>query len=134
MRKVAQKRRLKVIYIAGPFRDRPAKGKPYSQWQQTQNIRRAEEAALWVWKHGGVAICPHLNTMNFQGEVPDEVWLKGDLEILRRCDAVALLRNYHSSKGAMEELQEARKKHIPMFHLDLEWNVDADIESWLNSK
>ena len=71
----------KLIYVAGPFR-------APNSWEMEQNIRRAEALALEVWKLGLPAICPHANTRFYQGAAPDEVWLEGDIEIMRRCDAV----------------------------------------------
>jgi hypothetical protein len=95
-----------VIYIAGPFR---SKKNTIDQWEQTQNIRRAEALALEVWRAGHIAICPHLNTLHFQGCLPDEVWLEGDLEIVRRCDAVLLTEGWRNSAGARREVEEARR-------------------------
>ena len=99
---------MKVIYIAGPFRGDNA-------WEVECNIRRAEELALGVWRHGGVALCPHCNTRFFDGTAPDEVWLKGDLELLKRCDAVLLTINWRMSKGATAEKEFAEANGIPVF-------------------
>lgn len=68
---------MRVVYIAGPFRAENA-------WEIEQNIRRAEEAALELWRAGAAVLCPHTNTRYFQGAAPDHVWLEGDLELLRR--------------------------------------------------
>lgn len=87
----------RVVYVAGPFR-------AVNQWEQEQNIRRAEALALEVWRAGAVAICPHLNTANFQGALPDSTWLDGDVEILRRCDAILLTPDWERSVGASAEL------------------------------
>jgi len=102
----------RVVYIAGPFR---AKRHPGSQWEQTCNIREAEALALRVWAHGHVALCPHLNTANFQGALPDGVWLSGDLILLRRCDCVLVLPGWVESSGAQEEVAFARESGIPVF-------------------
>lgn len=100
--------KMKVVYIAGPFRASNA-------WEIEQNIRRAEELALEVWRAGFAAICPHTNTRFFQGAAPDEVWLEGDLEILSRCDAVLLTEDWENSKGAVLESEEAGDLEIPVF-------------------
>lgn len=99
----------KVIYIAGPFR-------AANQWEQEQNIRRAEALSLEIWKLGGVALCPHLNTRYFSGALPDEVWLAGDLELLRRCDAVMLVTGWTDSDGAKHEVDVAKDNGIPVFY------------------
>lgn len=101
---------MKVVYIAGPFRGKSA-------WAIENNIRRAEALALVVWRLGHAAICPHANTRHFQGAVPDDVWLKGDLEILRRCDAVVLTDYWTESSGAIDEVLEAIERGIPVFEM-----------------
>lgn len=100
---------MKVIYIAGPFRGR-------SHWEECRNIRDAESLALRVWRLGHAALCPHLNTANFSGVCPDEVWLKGDLEMLRRCDAILMTDTWMQSAGATAERERARKLGIPVFY------------------
>lgn len=102
-------RRMPVVYIAGPFRGPSA-------WDVESNIRRAETLALEVWRLGAAAICPHTNTRFFQGAAPDEVWLKGDLEILRRCDAVLMTPDWEKSSGAQAERDDAEEHGISVFH------------------
>lgn len=91
-----------VLYVAGKFRGANA-------WEIEQNIRRAEELALKLWKAGFAVICPQTNTRFFQGAAPDHVWLDGDLEILRRCDAVVCVDNWKESQGAQMEVKMARE-------------------------
>lgn len=100
---------MKLVYISGPLRAGNA-------WEIEQNTRRAESLALEVWKLGAAAICPHSNTRFFQGVLPDGVWLAGDLEILRRCNAVLTVPGWEGSEGAQTEVQEARGLEIPVFH------------------
>lgn len=99
---------MKVVYIAGPFRGRDA-------WERESNIRRAEEAALWVWASGMVALCPHTNTRFFDGALPDHIWLDGDLELLKRCDAVLLVDGWRASAGAKAEVTLAHELKLPVF-------------------
>jgi hypothetical protein len=109
---------MKVIYIAGKYRS--GDGEYYVR----QNIRKAEEAALFVWLHGGVALCPHKNTAGFGGayNLPDEVWLNGDLRLLQLCDAVWLIEGWETSSGAKLEHEVARKQNIPCLfsHIEVE--------------
>lgn len=111
-----------VVYIAGPFR---SKHNPhgYNFWEQERNIRTAEAVALTVWELGGAAVCPHLNTAHFQGALPDDVWLAGDLDILRKCDVVVLTPGWNTSEGAQAEVQAARAWKIPVCGLECfeEW-------------
>lgn len=111
---------MNVVYIAGPYRGPNA-------WAIAENVRTAERAALEVWKMGAAALCPHTNTANFQGAAPDEVWLEGDLEMLRRCDAVYALPTFHLSTGAKAEIAEAERRHIPVFY------KLADLFQWLRT-
>lgn len=99
----------KVIYVAGPYR-------APTEWGVHENIRRAEEVAISLWKMGYVVICPHKNTAHWGGILPDEVWLEGDLEILSRCDAVLAMKNFDRSVGAMKEIAFAAKSKIPIFY------------------
>lgn len=103
---------MKVIYIAGKYRS--DKG----EWFVYENIRAAELMAQWVWMHGGVALCPHKNTAFFGGlpGCPDETWLEGDLELLKRCDAVFAISGWRESAGARAEVEYAKKNHIPVIY------------------
>ena len=102
---------MKVIYIAGPYRNK-------SEYEVGENIRIAAEYALEIWSWGGVALCPHKNTAFFGGayNIPDETWLKGDLELLSRCDAVYAMRNWKKSEGAKAEIKFADERGIRVFY------------------
>lgn len=119
---------MKVVYVAGPFRG------PNS-WVIENNIRRAESLALDVWRAGAAALCPHANTRFFQGAAPDEVWLDGDLEMLRRCDAILMTKDWQRSSGATKEHEVAVAVSIPVFYaVDLdcgEWGIPAVMAAWL---
>jgi nucleoside 2-deoxyribosyltransferase len=104
-----------VLYLAGPYRaknDRTVR----------QNIRKAEEIAVKWWKAGFAVICPHLNTAFFDGEAPDELWLEGDLEIVKRCDAVLAMSTAPQSAGATREVCLAVSLGKPIIFLDDEGN------------
>jgi hypothetical protein len=100
---------MQVVYIAGPFRAN-------NSWAMEQNIRRAEELALLVWRIGCCAvICPHTNTRFFQGAADDAIWLEGDLELLRRSDVVLMVPGWKASQGATKEYELARELKKPVF-------------------
>lgn len=103
---------MKVVYVAGPYR-------AADNWLIEQNIRRSEEMALEIWRLGHVGISPHKLTQHYQYHLPDDVWLKGDLEILSRCDAVILLQGWENSSGTKAEIEFALRERIPVFK-DLE--------------
>jgi len=100
-----------VVYVAGPFRGA-------THWSIVNNVRHAEFQALKVWRAGHVAFCPHLNTANFQGACPDQVWLDGDLEILKRCDVMWAIPGWDTSKGTLREIEVAKAQGIPVY---FEW-------------
>jgi nucleoside 2-deoxyribosyltransferase len=120
-----------VIYIAGPFRSASA-FVPGQQdaWGIHQHVTNAMAWALKVWRAGGVALCPHGNTFCFQNSAPDHVWLEGDLELLRRCDAVLLIPGWSQSAGATAERDFAVAQQLPVF----EWrdlsHLVAFIAEW----
>lgn len=116
---------MKLVYVAGPFRGA-------NSWEMECNIRRAEELSLEVWRMGAVALCPHLNTRFFQGALEDSTWLLGDLEMVKRCDAVLLTPDWQRSRGACGERSEALANGLPVFEtLDSlrQWVQPATIET-----
>lgn len=88
---------MRVVYVAGPYRDDGANG----VWE---NIMRARAAARECWKRGWAAICPHASSIFMDGpDMPDRTFLDGDLEILRRSDAVLMIDGWERSEGARGE-------------------------------
>jgi hypothetical protein len=112
---------MKVIYIGGPFR-------AANTWEIEQNVRRAEEVALEVWRLGAAAICPHANTRFFQRILPDSVWLDGDLEIIARCDALLLQGNWQNSAGTLGEIEQALSLGLPIF------DAISRLKKWLENQ
>lgn len=93
---------MKVAYIVGKYRSKTIEG-------TRDNIGRARKTAIKYWKKGYAVICPHLNTALFDGLADDEVWLKGDQEILKRCDVIIMMRGWKKSVGAKSEYQLAKR-------------------------
>ncbi len=102
---------MKVIYVAGPYRST-------GEWELEKFIRHAEEAALKLWLEGWAVICPHKNTAHFGGAngIPDSTWLNGDLEILKRCDAIYMLNTWEKSIGAKTELTLAKSYGLEVYY------------------
>jgi len=69
-----------------------------------------------LWRLGFTVICPHMNTALLDGACDDSAWLEGDLEILKRCDAVCTVPGYQSSEGSRAELKEAIRRNIAIFN------------------
>lgn len=100
---------MKVVYIIGPYRAQTIRG-------IEKNIIRAAELAEKYWKKGFMAFCPHKNSGMFDGVVPDEVFLEGGLELLRRCDAAAVLSGWEDSEGSIAEINLAQEIGIPIYY------------------
>ena len=98
---------MKVIYVAGPYRAKTA-------WERQRNIQEAAIVAAEVWNQGNCAICPQMNSANFDGAADDQVFLDGYVEILRRCDELWLVSGWERSQGTMMEIKEAHRNNIPV--------------------
>ena len=108
---------MKVIYIAGKYTAPDKKTKK-------NNIKFDEKTAQQVWKRGMAAICPHLNTKNWDNMIETEEFLEGYLSIVKKCDAVLMLNNWKDSEGAEAEHWLATTYNVPVFY-----NVN-DLDRW----
>jgi len=112
---------MKIVYLAGAYRNRDMNG----VWD---NIMKARTVARQLWVMGFVVICPHTNTIFMDGEdIPPEVFLEGDLEILRRCDAILMLDGFEHSQGAVQEWELAKELDMPVIY-------QGDIVALMNLK
>lgn len=102
-----------IAYIAGPYRAN-------TEWGVEQNIAKAEAVALKYWKLGYAVICPHKNTAHFGGAMPDETWLEGDIEIMKRCDVVVMSQGWEDSVGSVVEHRIAINLGIKIIY-DFDW-------------
>lgn len=100
---------MKVVYVAGKY-------SAPNEYGVKKNIAAAEEFAVQIWQAGGAAICPHLNTAHWTNLLSHEQFLKGDCEMIKRCDAVFMCPGYQDSKGAMIELKFARDHGVHVFY------------------
>ena len=91
---------MKIAYIAGPYRAKTKLG-------IICNILKVRKVAMELWRMGYTVVCPHLNSALMDGIVPDEVFLRRGVEILKRCDLLVLLPDWEKSKGAMIEREKA---------------------------
>jgi hypothetical protein len=110
--------KMKLAYVSGKYRDKRG------PWYILQNIRAAETVALELWRMGFAVICPHKNTALFDGAVPsDQVWLDGDLEMVRRSDLIVMIPEADDSEGARIEMREAIKHDISVYR----WPRDIEL-------
>lgn len=97
-----------LLYVAGPYRG-----------QIDENIGKARTVAIAIWRAGHVALCPHLNTANFEAHAPElvqEIYLEGDYAMLARCDGIVMVPGWEGSEGARAELAYARRLQLPEWH------------------
>jgi hypothetical protein len=111
---------MKLVYVVGPYRAK-------TEYGVLQNIQRAEQLALQVWLSGAACICPQKNTAFFGGAADDQVWLNGDLEMIRRCDAIVCVDGWQTSKGSVNEVALAHDMGIPVFE-----TID-EMKGWLKT-
>ena len=99
---------MKAIFISGPIT-------APTFYQVQQNIRRAEALAVKLMKKGWAVHCPHKNSEFLQGalhkhpEEDFERWMAVDFEMLFRCDAIFMMKNWRKSRGAKMELAHAKE-------------------------
>lgn len=103
-----------IVYLAGPYRGK-SKNKIINWLQRQINIHRARQAAKKLWAAGHTTLCPHLNTANFDGIAPDEVFLKGAISLMRRCDCIVLLPRWWRSKGTRDEVDQMMRDGKPIY-------------------
>ena len=47
--------------------------------------------------------------------IPYETWIRGDLELLRRADAICMVGSWTKSPGALQEYRLARSLGMPVY-------------------
>ncbi len=96
-----------IIYISGK----------YTTGDINENIAEARKVAIQLWGNGFTVICPHLNTANFEKDCKAtyDDYIKGDLDILTKCDVILMLPSWNESNGAKIEMEYALDNNIPVF-------------------
>ena len=99
----------KLLYIAGPY-----------SGDTQENIKRAEMVSVNLIRQGFHVITPHKNTAGYEkyedGTLTYETWLKMDLDILSRCDAVYVMTGSEDSQGVKKEIEFARERGIQVIY------------------
>lgn len=113
---------MRIAYLAGPYR-------AASPFEIGQNIGRARAVAVWLWRNGYVALCPHLNSAFMDGAAEDRVFLDGDIAMMRRCDLVVLVPGWERSRGTLDEIAVAEAAGIPVYVFDGEGIERAEFEA-----
>jgi len=100
--------KMKSVFISGPYTG--------TKKEEHKNMMKAAAAAAFYVKQGFAVFCPHTMTCpidrnyNTGGEIKYEDWLAIDLYWLAKCDIVAFLPGWESSKGATIEHMVARAR------------------------
>ena len=101
---------MKVIFVSGPYRAETISG----IWENIMAARKATAMLVKATDQRAAFIVPHLNTMLMDGLQPDDYFLKADLEILKRCDAIYMLPGWRTSEGARREYEFAQASGLPV--------------------
>jgi len=109
---------MKVVFISGRYSSKRLIGK-------IRNILRARRWAKCYWELGYAVICPHMNSalMEMRGGAPDEVFLRGDREMLRKCDEIIMIPGWEKSLGAAAERALAKELGIPVMYAKGAWEL-----------
>lgn len=100
---------MKLIFVSGAYRAGTKAG-------ISQNIKNAREASKLLWQQGWAVICPHMNTAHFWNIVTDDNYLEGYLEMLRKCDAIYMLKGWEKSSGSVAEYNLAVELGIEIIY------------------
>jgi len=97
-----------VVYISGPLSANTADG-----WWSNVTYARFQCRRLWVL--GVTPICPHLNNLFMEEAISYEEFLRGDLELVKRSDAMYMIGDWEDSRGAKAERDYAISISKPVF-------------------
>lgn len=100
---------MKVIYVSGRYRGK-------SETEVFENIVKARGVAVKLWRDGWAVICPHTNSLFMGTRLGDKAFIEGDLEIVKRCDAIYMLRGWEQSRGAKRELEIAIETGLKVYY------------------
>lgn len=113
---------MKIVYLGGPYR-------APTPWAIECNVHRARCVAADIVRElnalGVFPLTPHANTAHFDDLAPDDYYLEGTLEVLRRCDVLFLLPGWEKSSGTKAEKAEAERLGIPIVYSIVE------LKEWL---
>ena len=106
-----------LVYVAGAYRGK-SKYRLINRLQVMRNIYRAWRVARELWGMGYTVICPHANSALMDSVAPNETFLKGDIEMLKKCDGIVMLPGWVYSAGAVREYMVAIDRGMKVMHWD----------------
>jgi nucleoside 2-deoxyribosyltransferase len=105
-----------LVYVAGPYSEYDKKH-PISE-----NVAQAYDIAAELWIKGFAVICPHMNTLRLDEKCSEkkacityEMVMRGDLDMVSRCDALVMTPDWEKSPGATQEYNYAQSLGIPIY-------------------
>jgi len=117
---------MQLLYTAAPYRANTI-------IQLQHNIHQASLMAQFYWLKGFVVICPHLNTANFDGLIPDADFLKAALLLQAQCTHSAFHPDWTTSIGCMDEYKNAKNLNHTIHFTNME-RVDRMIQNHFFTK
>lgn len=80
-----------------------------------ENIEKARRVGIQLWELGHAPLVPHLNTAHMEKDckIGHADYLRGDFQMIARCDGIVMLEGWEDSKGATMEHEYA--KSLGMF-------------------
>jgi nucleoside 2-deoxyribosyltransferase len=105
---------MQVLYLCGPI----SCGNTASPAQVEAHIQAFALPARELWNAGFAVISPAHNTIwhwMLGGGCTHDVYMRGDLALLSRCDAAIFLPAWLDSAGAREEREFCIREGIPIY-------------------
>ncbi|MFA6274291.1 MAG: DUF4406 domain-containing protein [Candidatus Paceibacterota bacterium] len=121
---------MKIIFIAGPFRG------DGSTETKEKNVGIAKKFVHLFIENQIPYYSPHLNIDQeaiYLDENAGKLAWQLNAEILKRCDALAVLPGWENSGGTREEIENTTKLSLPIFYLDQE-NSIQEIINWMKNE
>lgn len=109
---------MKLVYVAGPYM---SSLEGIAQYHEiTDHILEAEEVSLRLAERGIGFFCPHTHTAHFEAKVSvgEQFYKDLDMELLKKCDAIVLIKGWHNSSGSKAERAYAESVGMPIFDLN----------------
>ncbi len=97
-----------IVYLSGC----------YTNGNTEENIAAARKVAIELWEKKYTVLAPHLNTAHFEKDCKCEYedYLRGDFELIARCDAVIMLQGWNLSGGSTRERKYAEQLGVPVYY------------------
>lgn len=104
---------MKVIFVSGSY-----SGGNYAEIQV--NIEKSEIVSIELFKKDWSVFTPHKNTAHYDGynhvKFTYNFWMDVGMELLKRSDAIFMMKDWEKSKGALFEKKLAEKLNIPVYY------------------